>query len=284
MRSAAYFVVIATSLVALRVNVPAVSAAEDAAASLPQQVLIEAMIVEVGPDKSSRTETGSSFLDRTLNAHSVCGNGAMSTVAAASSQAEGSKPAKSAGGYATNTETIKLGWIGSRTEFMHTLEGLADIKVLATPRLLVQNKQRAEVHLGGHEVVGPTVGESAVESSPAAKTSGFETRLRFRPFVSSDGWIRLEIHLERSTGKTDANGVPQTNTLQVTSNVMIPDGATLAIGGSIDTEVVSGGKESPSANPITKKELLVILSPRIRKLASASADMPVRPLALSLAQ
>jgi type II secretory pathway component GspD/PulD (secretin) len=281
MRSVAYFVVIATSLVALRVNVPAVSAAEGAAASLPQQVLIEATIVEVGPAKSSRTETGSSILDRALNAQSVGKNGTMSTAAV---QGTGSKPAKPAGGSTMNTETIKLGWIGSRTEFMHTLEGLADIKVLASPRLLVQNKQRAEVHLGGHEVVGLTAGESGVESSPAAKTSGIETRLRFRPFVSSDGRIRLEIHLELSTGKTDANGVPQTNTSQVTSNVMIPDGATLVIGGSIDTEVVSGRKESPSANPITKKELLVILSPRIRKLASASADMPVRPLACSLAQ
>ena len=105
------------------------------------------------------------------------------------------------------------------------------------------------------------------------------TQLRFRPFVSSDGWIRLEVHPERSTGEIDTNGIPQTNTSQVTTNVMIPDGATIVIGGLMDTEVDTNWQGVPFLSRIPllgylfrhtiddtpKKELVVLLTPHIWK-------------------
>ena len=81
--------------------------------------------------------------------------------------------------------------------------------------------------------------------------------------------VRLEVHLECCTRETDTNGILQTNTSQVTSNVMIPDGKTLVIGGLMDTEAAPGMKQSASAKSATQKELLVILSPHISKPASA---------------
>ena len=51
------------------------------------------------------------------------------------------------------------------------------------------------------------------------------TQLRLRPFVTSDGMIRIEIHPERSTGDV-IDGVPRTRTNEITTNVMVPDGAT----------------------------------------------------------
>ena len=103
------------------------------------------------------------------------------------------------------------------------------------------------------------------------------TQLRLRPFVSSDGMIRMEIHPERSTGELDSNGIPQTDTAQVTSNVLIPDGATIVIGGLFDNQLDDNWEGLPLLSRLpwvgilfrhtmtatTKTELIVILTPHI---------------------
>jgi Flp pilus assembly secretin CpaC len=69
---------------------------------------------------------------------------------------------------------------------------------------------------------------------------------------------------------TTPTGIPESNTLEVTANVLIPNGATVAIGGITDIEVAPGTKESPSVNSTTPKELLVILTPHLWKPTSSS--------------
>jgi len=108
------------------------------------------------------------------------------------------------------------------------------------------------------------------------------TQLRLRPFVTSDGMVRMEVHPEKSTGKVDLAGVPQTNSAQVTTNVMVPDGATIVIGGLMETEQVVDEKGIPllcripylgilfrhNVTTTTRKELIVILTPHIWNPAS----------------
>ena len=111
-----------------------------------------------------------------------------------------------------------------------------ETKVLAAPRIMVLNKQPAEVHLGdqlGYET--STVSQTSTTQTVQFMNVG--TQLRLRPFVSSDGVIRMEVHPERSTGQLDANGIPQTNTSEVTTNIMVHDGTTIVIGGLMDTEI-----------------------------------------------
>ena len=89
--------------------------------------------------------------------------------------------------------------------------------------------------------------------------------------------IRMEIHPERSSGFIDEKGVPQTSSAEVTSNVLIPDGSTIVIGGlmeNLDEERQSGVpglsrlrwvgtlfRDKHQAR--TKRELIVLLTPRI---------------------
>jgi type II secretory pathway component GspD/PulD (secretin) len=47
--------------------------------------------------------------------------------------------------------------------------------------------------------------------------------------------IRMEIHPERSSG-TVTNNIPNQQTAELTTNVMVPDGATLVIGGLMEDE------------------------------------------------
>ena len=80
---------------------------------------------------------------------------------------------------------------------------------------------------------------STVSQTSTTQTVSFMnigTQLRLRPFVEPHGMIRMEIHPERSTGQLDSSGIPQTYTNQVTTNMIVPDGATIMIGGMIDTE------------------------------------------------
>src|SRR5258708_40122001 len=89
--------------------------------------------------------------------------------------------------------------------------------------------------------------------------------------------IRMEIHPERSTGLIDANGVPQVNTARMTSNVIVPNGATLVIGGLIDNQDDANQSGTPGLNrlpvvgalfrsralDLTKHEIVVLITPRI---------------------
>jgi type II secretory pathway component HofQ len=304
MRLIAYFAVIATFSLALQATLPAASAAEDAAASTPKQqsvadplvsrvyhlkfvsnkdlgatikpllstqgkvatpadhrdtivvvdhaevfnaidhvvaqldvqppqVLIEATLVEVGSYKSSKPEAGSSILDQAAKAESV-------------------------------SKDLVLAGIPSTPEFIHSLEGLAEIKVIANPRMLALNKQPVQIHIGNREP-GQTADQRRAKSSVTAGPSDdLGTSLRVRPYVSADKTtIRLEVHLECCTEEKSPTGIPGTYSSVVTANVLMPEGATIAIGGVKFTDAAPGTKDSPSAASTAKKEMLVIITPHL---------------------
>jgi type II secretory pathway component GspD/PulD (secretin) len=180
-------------------------------------------------------------------------------------------------GFATNTHGLKFGFVDKDvTGFIRALETVGETHILAAPRLLVLNKQRAEIQLGrklGYKTL--TVTEtSAVEKVEFLNTG---TQLRLRPFVSADGTVRMEIHPERSSGFIDENKVPQASTSEVTTNVLIPDGSTIVIGGLMDSEENTEESGVPGLSRLrwvgalfrqkrqssTKKELIVLLTPHI---------------------
>jgi general secretion pathway protein D len=143
---------------------------------------------------------------------------------------------------------IKFGYIGGNVSaFVQAMETIGKTNVLATPRVLVLNKQRAEIQLGqrlGYRTLVTNL-TSTVQQVQFINTG---TLLRIRPFISDDSMIRMEIHPERSTGLIDSNGVPQVNTARMTSNVIIPNGATLVIGGLIDNQDDTAQSGTPGLN------------------------------------
>src|SRR5439155_24925787 len=114
------------------------------------------------------------------------------------------------------------------------IETIGKVEVLATPRLLVLNKQPAELQLGDR-LGYATFSQSLVSTVQQVQFLNVGTLLRVRPFISSDGMVRMEIHPERSTGVV-VNNIPQTNTSEVTTNVMVPDGSTIVIGGLMENQ------------------------------------------------
>lgn len=204
--------------------------------SQPLQVLIEATIVEIEADDAD--------IDKHLSK--------MTNTGDASDQPE--SPSATTDPIPTGVaNALHMGFVSAKpTDVIQELEKLGKTKVLACPRLLVLNKQRAELHVDS------------------------DTQLRLRPFVSSNdgGNIRLEIRLQRETKTRDENGVDQTNALQITSNVMFPDGNTVFICQAAGDGTQQTDEDKPSAEAApAKKQWVTIVT------AKTWQDVPERKAA-----
>jgi type IV pilus assembly protein PilQ len=235
----------------------------------PLQVSIEAMIITVTLD--DRNEMGVNFALLEDNAVLVSG---------APVQELATIPFD--GG-------LKFGFLDSSLAgFIQALETVGDTNVVAAPRVMVLNKQRAEILIGSQlGYVSTTVTENA--ATQAVEFLEVGTQLRIRPFISSDGMIRLEVHPELSTGEVNVQAgftLPNKSVTQVTTNIMCHDGATVVIGGLIREDLSSNSTQIPVLGSVpyvgalfrqrneelSRTETLVVLTPRIVSAHAAAAE------------
>lgn len=278
----------------------------------PVQVLIEAVIMTV--TRTSNRDLGINYavLDGAGRTLATVGSGAAINAAAgfdpsqvltagsplrtlgATLVTQGGKLAgDSNSGFAANSGGIKFGFVDDNlTGFIKALETIGETDILASPRLLVLNKQRAELQLGDR-LGFRTLTQSQTSTIQKVEFMNVGTQLFIRPFISSDGMVRMEIHPERSEGQIVDN-IPQTRTSQLTTNVMVPDGSTIVIGGlmetvdSTQTQGIPGLSRLPWLGALfrdrsqqsSKKELIVLLTPRIWK--PNNEMLPVCPPPTSL--
>ncbi len=162
--------------------------------------------------------------------------------------------------------------------FLRALEEVTDTTVLANPKLLALNKQKAQVIVGRRDgYLTTTVTETqAVQTVQFLETG---TQLIFRPFIAEDGYVRVELHPEDSVGFVSAQGLPSEQTTEVTTNVVIRDGETILIGGlfrELNTDArsqVPGMGSIPGVGPLfrsnkdssTREEVIILLTLHIVK-------------------
>jgi len=257
----------------------------------PLQVMIEAVILSVDLTKDHEFGVNFAVVNSAGKVLTVVGNGALLNATAGFSPQQAVTPAgllngTAAQGFAADEHGLRFGFTGGPiTGFLRAIETLGKVEVLATPRLLVLNKQPAQLQLGDR-LGYSTYSQSLVSTTQNVQFIDTGTLLRVRPFISSDGMVRMEVHPERSSGQV-VNNIPQTSTAEVTTNVMIPDGATLVIGGLIEhvNQRNQNGVPYLASLPVVgalfrerihiadKKELIVLLTPRIwNPHAPRSAD------------
>jgi general secretion pathway protein D len=179
-------------------------------------------------------------------------------------------------GFTSATNGAKFGFVANNvTGFIRALETIGSTKILASPRILVLNKQRAEIQLGSR-LGFQTLSQNFTSTIQQVQFLNTGTLLRLRPFVSDDGMVRMEIHPERSSGSV-TNNIPNQQTAELTTNVMVPDGATLVIGGLIEDEDDFGYQGLPMLSRFPalgfltgarqktegRRELVVLLTPHI---------------------
>ncbi len=174
---------------------------------------------------------------------------------------------------------LRIGYVGNNTSlFIQAVQEVADTNVLANTKVLALNKQRAEIIIGGRlgYFGGTTVSDGISQQTVEFLEVG--TQLRFRPFIGDDGMVRLEIHPQRSSGVVDPNtGLPTEKTSEVTTNVMVRDGDTVAIGGLIETRDVTTISRVPvlgyipglswlfssEESEVERSEIVVLLTPTV---------------------
>jgi type IV pilus assembly protein PilQ len=226
----------------------------------PMQVAIEAMILSVKIDDTTKLGVNFDLLKDHIRVIS------------------GTPPATI--GAIAPDGGLKVGFMDSSlTALVEALETIGDTNVIATPRLLAVNKHKAEILIGSElGYVSSTVTETSLTQSVEFLEVG--TSLRIRPFISSDGQIRMEVHPELSTGSVrveEGFTLPDKETTQVTTNIIARDGSTVIIGGLIREDLVSNTTQIPffgslpvlgpafrqKTEDIDRREILVLITPHI---------------------
>ncbi|MEQ8789400.1 MAG: hypothetical protein RIC55_24110 [Pirellulaceae bacterium] len=229
----------------------------------PRQVMIEAMIVSVSLDDQTRLGINLETLLNKQYVRPVIGTPLMNLANMDVSE----------GG-------LNIGFLdASLSAFIEALDSIGDTEVIASPRLLCVNKQRAEILIGEQKgYLNSTSTETATTQTVEFLDVG--TQLRIRPFISSDGMIRMEIHPELSTGDVQLIGqfaLPEKAVTQVTSNVMCRDGATIVVGGLIRDDIsrtrnqipilgnlpVIGAAFRRKIDTVEREEIIVVITPHI---------------------
>jgi type II secretory pathway component GspD/PulD (secretin) len=265
----------------------------------PIQVLIEAVIISVDYEHDRELGVNLGLVDNLGTALGTLGSGTAlngnvgftptNLLTTAGKIAQGT--VTDAQGFTSATNGIKFGFVSNNvTGFIRALETIGSTKILASPRILVLNKQRAEIQLGSR-LGFQTLSQNFTSTIQQVQFLNTGTLLRLRPFVSDDGMVRMEIHPERSSG-TVTNNIPNQQTAELTTNVMVPDGATLVIGGLIEDEDDYSYQGLPIASRFPalsfltginskqegRRELVVLLTPHIWSVEQAMAHAPAPPL------
>lgn len=160
--------------------------------------------------------------------------------------------------------------------FVDALETVGNTTVLSNPQVLAVNRQVSEVLVGQRL---PYITTSINETSSTQSVEFLEvgTSLIFRPYISSDGFVRMEIHPKNSTGVINSQGLPEETTTQVTANVLVQSGHTVVIGGLMETRDTTNTEQVPLIGTIpfigplfrsesqseVKTEIIVLLTPHI---------------------
>jgi type IV pilus assembly protein PilQ len=132
------------------------------------------------------------------------------------------------------------------------LDSVTDTTVLARPRVMALNRQRAQILIGRRVgYLSSTTTQTATTQSVEFLDSGI--KLVFRPFISSDGSIRMELAPSVSEAKieqlVDSNGstlpVPNEDTSEVVTNVRVKNGQTLVLGGLFKEDTIIERRQVP---------------------------------------
>ncbi|MBL4591484.1 MAG: type II and III secretion system protein, partial [Phycisphaerales bacterium] len=129
---------------------------------------------------------------------------------------------------------------------------ITDVTVASNPKILTLNRQPARV------LVGTRVGYLNTTTTQTSTTQTVEfldvgTQLSVRPFVSKNGLIRLELRPQVSSFTlrqvTDNTGsavtIPDEDTTEMTTNVMVRDGQTVVLGGLFTETTTTSRRQVP---------------------------------------
>ncbi|CAG0949447.1 Type IV pilus biogenesis and competence protein PilQ [Phycisphaerales bacterium] len=232
----------------------------------PQQVLVEATILQTSLNEANALGVDFSIISDASFTDFVGHGGPLSVVSGLLSgrvtpgSTTSPLPADGGGsgivsgvGNTGGPGGMKIGIVSNDVAvFLRVLDEVTDTTILSNPKILALNRQASRV------LVGRKVGYLSTTSTDTATTQTVQfldtgTQLYFRPTVSNDGMIRMELKPQVSEAvireQQDATGaavtIPDEITNEMTTNVMVRDGQTVVLGGLFRESTVSGRKQIP---------------------------------------
>ena len=224
----------------------------------PRQVMVEAKIIEVSLNESQSMGINSS-LTSADNAQEIVqtkGLANQPTVTGAT------------GLYYSVTNQ-------NMTALVETISRRTGFNILSSPKVMALNEQKAEI------ITGSRLGYKTKTITTTGMIESVEfldvgTKLVITPSIKSDGLIVMEIHPEISEGAI-INDLPQKNSTETTTQLIVKDGQTIVIGGLIRDSQKKEVKGVPVLMDIPllgsllkrtdiiseKKEVIVLITPHI---------------------
>jgi type IV pilus secretin PilQ/predicted competence protein len=166
---------------------------------------------------------------------------------------------------------------GDFAAFITALETVTDTTILANPKILAVNKQLGQVYIGTK--IGYTSQTTQTQTSTTQQVEFLDTgtKLSFRPYIGDDGYIRMDIHPKDSSGTLKANNIPDEQSTELATNIMVKDGQTIVIGGLFRDVIVTSRSQIPllgdlpligaffrkTTDSVQRQEVIVLLTPHI---------------------
>jgi type IV pilus assembly protein PilQ len=159
---------------------------------------------------------------------------------------------------------------------VQALKTTTDAKTLASPKVIVANGQEARIQIGSKlgYFVTTTTQTSTLQNVNFLNTG---VLLRVTPQISNDGRVLMAVRPEVSTGSISAAGLPQTNTTEAETTVLMDDNGGMIIGGLIKEADSDTQNKVPLLGDLwligrlfqqrstarTRSEIIIVLIPRI---------------------
>lgn len=237
----------------------------------PAQVLVEATILQAEVNESNAFGVDFSVLGNANFADFVRAGGPLNAVAALAAGNDGNAanafPSNGKGnavvsspGNIAGPGTLKVGIVQSDVAvFLRALDDVTDTTVISNPKILALNRMPSRV------LVGTKVGYVSTTSTDTATTQTVQfldtgTQLAFRPFIINEKGeggqsplIRLELkpqvsgatirQVQTASGSTIT--IPDEDTNELVTNVLVPDGQTVVLGGLFTESTTTGRRQVP---------------------------------------
>lgn len=163
---------------------------------------------------------------------------------------------------------------------LQLLETEAKGKIVASPKVITQNKKKAVISTTDTTSFSKSVSQDATSSEITFESVEASLMLEVTPQVTNEGSISLELSLmkEQFGTRPSAAAPPDKQKRSVNTNVLVDNGSTIVIGGVYNYEkreahsgipfvkdipLVGWLFRTPYAPEVIKQELLIFLTPRI---------------------
>jgi len=157
------------------------------------------------------------------------------------------------GNTGTGSAGVKVGIVTNNVAaFIRALDDVTDATIIANPKILVLNRQKADLLVGGKKGY---LSSTSTDTSTTQTVEFLEigTQLTLRPFVSDDGFIRMELRPSISDGTISLLGssvIPETTNQELTTNVVVRSGQTVVLGGLFKEDTTVARSQVPGLGDI----------------------------------